>query len=210
MDALSMTWVCDFEGYIDPVLDHACDDAKSFFLPNLTCVYNPKLAKHHLTYHTKLGTDIASKVPSPDSTRPICSSETIPPNSPRLEEGNTDAFPAIMCADQPAMNGTVEDFVDFADELREISKSAGDVNALFRLACVGRRARPKWRFDGMSILLTALLYQLYSWHDEQDPLRVILVFPSCELFCPFNDPFICRRRCADLFLAHQIRSQHGG
>ncbi|KAI1750499.1 hypothetical protein F4782DRAFT_246550 [Xylaria castorea] len=78
----------------------------------------------------------------------ICLAEAIPPEIPRLESGNSDAFPAIMCSDLPPINDTVEDFVDFAQQLSGISKSAGDVNALFRLACVGRTIRPKWRFDG--------------------------------------------------------------
>ncbi|TGJ78896.1 hypothetical protein E0Z10_g9869 [Xylaria hypoxylon] len=78
----------------------------------------------------------------------ICSVETLPPGVPRLEEGNNEAFPAIMCSDLPPINQTVEEFVDFAQQLSEISKSAGDVNALFRLACIGRTIRPKWRFDG--------------------------------------------------------------
>ncbi|KAI0909236.1 hypothetical protein F4823DRAFT_563023 [Ustulina deusta] len=78
----------------------------------------------------------------------ICSTETIPPDVPRLEEGNNEAFPAIMCSDLPPINGTVDAFIDFAQQLSEISKAAGDVNALFRLACVGRTIRPKWRFDG--------------------------------------------------------------
>ncbi|KAI0405499.1 hypothetical protein F4802DRAFT_562052 [Xylaria palmicola] len=78
----------------------------------------------------------------------ICSTEDITPDTPRLEAGNSEAFPAIMCSDLPSMNGTVEEFVEFAQRLLDISKSAGDVNALFRLACIGRTIRPKWRFDG--------------------------------------------------------------
>lgn len=85
---------------------------------------------------------------SENSTPPICSIEAIPPNVPRLEEGNADAFPAILCADSPPMEDTVEDFAAFVEELMQISSAAGDVNALFRLACVGRKIRPKWRYTG--------------------------------------------------------------
>ncbi|XXH02152.1 hypothetical protein Hte_008520 [Hypoxylon texense] len=87
-------------------------------------------------------------VKSDNSTPPICSIEAIPPNVPRLEEGNADAFPAILCADSPPMEDTVEDFAAFVEKLIEVSSAAGDVNALFRLACIGRKIRPKWRYTG--------------------------------------------------------------
>ncbi|KAI1407887.1 alpha/beta-hydrolase [Hypoxylon sp. FL1857] len=87
-------------------------------------------------------------VKSEKSTPPICSIEAIPPNVPRLEEGNADAFPAILCADSPPVEDTVEDFANFVEELMHISSAAGDVNALFRMACVGRTIRPRWRYTG--------------------------------------------------------------
>ncbi|KAI0195439.1 hypothetical protein F4808DRAFT_440559 [Astrocystis sublimbata] len=83
-----------------------------------------------------------------DPAPSICSIEAIPPHIPRLEAGNDEAYPAIMCSDYPPMNDTVHDFITFAQQLSNISESAGDVNALFRLACIGRTIRPKWRFDG--------------------------------------------------------------
>ncbi|KAI1391767.1 alpha/beta-hydrolase [Hypoxylon trugodes] len=87
-------------------------------------------------------------VKSEDSTPSICSIEAIPPNVPRFEEGNADAFPAILCADSPQIEDTVEDFADFVEKLMSISSAAGDVNALFRIACVGRTIRSKWRYTG--------------------------------------------------------------
>ncbi|KAI1343268.1 hypothetical protein F5Y15DRAFT_369532 [Xylariaceae sp. FL0016] len=87
-------------------------------------------------------------IKSEKATPPICSIEAIPPNVPRVEEGNSDAFPAIMCADYPPVNDSVADFITFVEQLKGISSAAGDVNALFRLACVGRMIRPKWRYDG--------------------------------------------------------------
>ncbi|KAI1137656.1 alpha/beta-hydrolase [Hypoxylon sp. FL0543] len=87
-------------------------------------------------------------VKSEISTPPICSVEAIPPNVPRLEEGNADAFPAILCADSPPVEDTVEDFANFVEQLKHISSAAGDVNALFRMACIGRTVRPKWRYTG--------------------------------------------------------------
>ncbi|RYP41271.1 hypothetical protein DL767_001125 [Monosporascus sp. MG133] len=83
------------------------------------------------------------------STPPICSIEAVPPNVPKMEPANDDAFPAIMCADRPrALSESVEEFEEFTKRLTEISSAAGDVNALFRLACVGRTVRPKWRYGG--------------------------------------------------------------
>ncbi|KAI0418993.1 hypothetical protein F5X98DRAFT_88189 [Xylaria grammica] len=84
----------------------------------------------------------------PDEESSVCSIETISPDIPRLEGGNGDAFPAIQCSDQPQANQTVEEFIDFAKQLTEISKSSGDINTLYRLNCIGRTTRPKWRFDG--------------------------------------------------------------
>ncbi|RWA04274.1 hypothetical protein EKO27_g10828 [Xylaria grammica] len=84
----------------------------------------------------------------PDEESSVCSIETISPDIPRLEGGNGDAFPAIQCSDQPQANQTVEEFIDFAKQLTEISKSSGDINTLYRLNCIGRTIRPKWRFDG--------------------------------------------------------------
>ncbi|KAI1260403.1 hypothetical protein F5Y18DRAFT_256863 [Xylariaceae sp. FL1019] len=55
---------------------------------------------------------------------------------------------AIMCADLPLLDDTAEDFVDFVESLNEVSQAVGDVNALFRLACIGRSVRSKWRYDG--------------------------------------------------------------
>ncbi|KAF3055117.1 hypothetical protein GL218_07725 [Daldinia childiae] len=87
-------------------------------------------------------------VKSENPTSPICSIEAIPPNVPRLEEGNDNAFPAILCADSPPISDTVSEFVEFVEKLMRISSAAGDVNALFRLACIGRTIRPHWRFEG--------------------------------------------------------------
>ncbi|KAI0376777.1 alpha/beta-hydrolase [Hypomontagnella monticulosa] len=85
---------------------------------------------------------------SEKSAPPICSIEAIPPNVPRLEEGNGDAFPAILCADSPPDEDTAESFAEFVEQLKVASTAAGDVNALFRIACVGRKIRPKWRYTG--------------------------------------------------------------
>lgn len=85
---------------------------------------------------------------SEKSAPPICSIEAIPPNVPRLEEGNGDAFPAILCADSPPDEDTAEGFAEYVEQLKQASTVVGDVNALFRIACVGRKIRPKWRYTG--------------------------------------------------------------
>ncbi|KAI0173002.1 alpha/beta-hydrolase [Hypoxylon sp. FL1284] len=82
---------------------------------------------------------------SENPTPPICSIETPLPDA---EEGNADAFPAILCADSPPVDDTVEEFATFVEKLEQISSAAGDVNTLFRLACIGRNIRPKWRYTG--------------------------------------------------------------
>ncbi|KAI0599616.1 alpha/beta-hydrolase [Biscogniauxia sp. FL1348] len=82
------------------------------------------------------------------SASSICSVEEIPSDVPRLEEGNDDAFAAITCADHPPSTDTVEQLGEYVDQLKEISSSTGDVNALYKLACIGRTVRPKWRFTG--------------------------------------------------------------
>ncbi|KAL1878107.1 hypothetical protein VTK73DRAFT_8068 [Phialemonium thermophilum] len=85
-----------------------------------------------------------------DSTSSVCSLETIPPTVPVSGpfEDTDDAFPAIMCSDSEPVNDTVESFQEYANRLQEISTAAGAVNVLFRLSCVGRTVRPKWRFAG--------------------------------------------------------------
>lgn len=71
-----------------------------------------------------------------------------PPGMPRVGEDTADAFPAIMCADMAPVNDTAEELGRFAKELEDVSHAAGAVNTLFRMACIGRTVRPKWRYDG--------------------------------------------------------------
>lgn len=82
---------------------------------------------------------------------PTCEAGTTPPDVPTLAEGTDDAFPAIMCADRGVSAGeeTVEEFEEYTNQLMDISTAVGDVLALFRLACIGRTVKPKWKYDGM-------------------------------------------------------------
>ncbi|KAK0630266.1 TAP-like protein-domain-containing protein [Bombardia bombarda] len=92
--------------------------------------------------------DYTSRGVGPDPAT-FCSAETVPPTIPTaLAEGTDDAFPAIMCTDAQPLNETVGEFEKYADRLTSISEAAGAVQIAFRLSCVGRSVRPKWRFDG--------------------------------------------------------------
>ncbi|KAG0645908.1 hydrolase [Hyphodiscus hymeniophilus] len=76
-----------------------------------------------------------------------CDIPNIPPG-PNDVESNDDAFRAIMCSDGGEMTDSVEEFTEYAEGLMEMSKAAGAVNILFRIACVGWKAKAKWRFTG--------------------------------------------------------------
>jgi len=82
----------------------------------------------------------------PDTS--FCSIEVLPPTLPRLEEANGEVYPAVACADGLPNNDTLEDLVDILDHYKAISSTAGESFADFRLACIGREVRPKWRFNG--------------------------------------------------------------
>jgi len=88
----------------------------------------------------------------PPNPSAFCSAETIPPTMPLSGpaiENTEDAYPAIMCSDaEPSTNETIEGFSDYVHRLQEISWAAGSVQATFKLSCVGRTVRPKWRFAG--------------------------------------------------------------
>lgn len=95
------------------------------------------------------GTPFYQLMQDENSTPPICSVEAIPPNVPTMEDSTTDAMAPIMCSDHPGLNDTAEQFAQYARYLDEVSTSSGAVNTLFRLACIGRTAKPKWEFDGV-------------------------------------------------------------
>jgi len=73
--------------------------------------------------------------------------------TPILEvEGNDDASIAIQCADGGEMIETAEEFEEYANYLMGQGKSAGAVNALFRMACAGWTSTAKWRFTGTTCI----------------------------------------------------------
>ena len=90
---------------------------------------------------------------SQDETRSsssLCLAETVPPSEPLPVplEGTADAFPAIMCSDALPTRLSPAEFEGYALKLQDISRAAGSVQVGFRLSCVGRVVRPKWRFEG--------------------------------------------------------------
>lgn len=80
----------------------------------------------------------------------VCTAEPFLPTEPPpgLDEGSQDAFPAIMCSDSIPELTDADEFAKVAEELQEISRSAGAVNVLFRMSCVGWDVRPKFRYTG--------------------------------------------------------------
>lgn len=85
----------------------------------------------------------------------LCSLDDVPATMP-LETGTEDdAFPAIMCSDGEPLTETPQEFEKYLQRITAISRWAGAANVLFRLVCVGKKVRPKWRIsDGQSIRAT--------------------------------------------------------
>lgn len=78
-------------------------------------------------------------------TMDSCMVNSTPPSIPTDAYIGNDAFPAIMCSDGEPFMDTPEAFADYAKALQEMSKYAGASNSHFRLSCVGRKIRPKYR-----------------------------------------------------------------
>lgn len=80
----------------------------------------------------------------------LCLAETVPPSEPLAVplEATADAFPAVMCSDALPTRLSPKEFEEYAVKLQTISRAAGSVQVGFRLSCVGRGVRPKWRFEG--------------------------------------------------------------
>ena len=86
----------------------------------------------------------------------LCRVRVAPPDQPpqSLAEDTADAFTAIMCADSEPFADSAEEFREYVSTLKEISSSAGAVNALFKASCAGRTVRPKWRYAGTQTFLS--------------------------------------------------------
>ena len=77
------------------------------------------------------------------------SAETIPTDVPKLSYNTEDLFATTICQDKGGPNiETVDEFVEFADRLMDASWADGDVNTHYRIGCIGRTIKPKFRFGG--------------------------------------------------------------
>lgn len=81
---------------------------------------------------------------------PACSAETVPTDIPKLSYNTEDLFGTTICQDKRGPNiETVDEFEEFVDNLIAASWADGDVNAHYRIACIGRTIKPKFRFGGI-------------------------------------------------------------
>ncbi|KAF4470926.1 alpha beta hydrolase fold family [Fusarium albosuccineum] len=76
----------------------------------------------------------------------MCSLGDTPATMPLETSMELDAFPAIMCLDSAAVTDSPEDLEKYLEKIKRLSRWAGASNMSFRLACVGKTQRPKWRF----------------------------------------------------------------
>ncbi|KAL1864612.1 hypothetical protein Daus18300_007629 [Diaporthe australafricana] len=87
----------------------------------------------------------------------VCSAQRVPPEEPLTSagEGSDDAFPMILCADGKPLPGSPVDFEGWVDEMGRVSRSSGAIVARDRIACAGRRVRPRLSFAGPFVARTA-------------------------------------------------------
>ncbi|KAI3397104.1 hypothetical protein diail_11247 [Diaporthe ilicicola] len=80
----------------------------------------------------------------------VCSALHIPPEEPltSVGEGSDDAFPMILCADGQPLPASPVDFEEWVGEMERVSRSTGAIVVKDRIACAGRRVRPRWGFRG--------------------------------------------------------------
>ncbi|CVL07933.1 uncharacterized protein FPRN_04882 [Fusarium proliferatum] len=76
----------------------------------------------------------------------MCELGETPATMPLETPMELDAFPAIMCLDSKPVTETPQEIADYFDRITHKSRWAGAVNSNFRVSCVGRKTRPKWKF----------------------------------------------------------------
>ncbi|KAH7162392.1 TAP-like protein-domain-containing protein [Dactylonectria estremocensis] len=110
-------------------------------LPQLARVYAALEAGDGLPYYDMMREHTA------DEPGQLCLLGDKPATMPFETGSELDAFPAIICSDGEPVKDTPEEFGRYADKLSGVSKWAGAVNLLFRVSCIGKTVRPKWRFS---------------------------------------------------------------
>ena len=75
----------------------------------------------------------------------LCSAKDIPSSEPQETRMEIDAFPAILCSDMDETDDSPESLADYVDAILGYSKWTGSASLEFRLPCVGRTVKPKWR-----------------------------------------------------------------
>lgn len=83
------------------------------------------------------------RLDNPDPTSP----ENPAPEMPEME-GSGDASKANQCSEWDPMQGGVEGFATYVDELVGLSSAAGATMASLVIGCVGWKVQAKWRFTG--------------------------------------------------------------
>ncbi|KAG9505420.1 hypothetical protein J7337_002389 [Fusarium musae] len=76
----------------------------------------------------------------------MCELGETPATMPLETSMGLDAFPAIMCLDSKPVTETPQEIAEYFDRITHKSRWAGAVNSNFRVSCVGRKTRPKWKF----------------------------------------------------------------
>ena len=78
-----------------------------------------------------------------------CSAETVPIDIPKLSYNTEDLVATTIRQDKGGPDiKTVDEFEAFADRLMEASWADGDVNTHYRVACIGRTIKTKFRYSG--------------------------------------------------------------
>lgn len=77
----------------------------------------------------------------------LCMAKDVPHLEPQETRMELDAFPAILCSDMTETDDSPESLADYVDKILGISKWTGSASLEFRLPCVGKTVKTKWRVD---------------------------------------------------------------
>ncbi|KAH6897261.1 TAP-like protein-domain-containing protein [Thelonectria olida] len=125
-----------------------------------TMLYRPQKALLHMARIYEAlergdGLPYWNKVREPDdedeTPKDSCSLGETPATLPQETGAEPDAFPAIMCSDNEQATDTPAEFSEYVKGMLKTSRWAGAVNLYFHVLCLGRKVRPKWKFDEATI-----------------------------------------------------------